>query len=44
MPSSLPSFIPPQPSISHELEALRSLGDWGQPALPALALLPDLYA
>lgn len=44
MPSSLPSVIPPNPSISHELEALRRVEILGQPALPAVALLPDIHA
>lgn len=34
MPITLPSVIPPQPSISSELEALRRV-EIGQPALPA---------
>jgi hypothetical protein len=44
MSSSLPSVIPPQNSISHELEALRRVEILGQPALSAVTLLPNLHA
>ena len=44
MPSSLPSVILPQKSISHELEALRRVEILGQPALPAVTLLPDVLS
>jgi hypothetical protein len=44
MPTNLPATIPPQRSISSELEALRRVEILGQPALPAVTLLPDLHA